>query len=70
MNIFLVGFMGAGKSSVGKKLSEEMNYNFIDTDSFIEKQTERRIEDFFDRGEEEIFRKKEREFLQNFQAAS
>ncbi len=66
MNIFLVGFMGAGKSSVGKKLSEEMNYNFIDTDSFIEKQTERRIEDFFDRGEEEIFRKKEREFLQNF----
>lgn len=66
MNIFLVGFMGAGKSSVGKKLSEEMNYKFIDTDSFIEKQTDRKIEDFFDKGEEEIFRKKEREFLQNF----
>lgn len=66
MNIFLIGFMGSGKSSVGKKLSKEMNYNFIDTDNFIEKQTNRKIEDFFDKGEEKIFRKKEKEFLQNF----
>ncbi|MCD6223746.1 MAG: shikimate kinase [Deltaproteobacteria bacterium] len=66
MNIFLTGFMGSGKSSVGKKLSQEMNYDFIDTDDFIEKQTNRKIEDFFDKGEEKIFREKEKEFLQNF----
>lgn len=33
--IFLIGFMGAGKSIVGKDLSEKLNYSFIDTDDVI-----------------------------------
>ena len=33
--IFLIGFMGAGKSIVGKDLAEKLNYSFIDTDDVI-----------------------------------
>ena len=35
--IVLIGYMGCGKSSVGKKLSQKLNVNFIDLDSVIEK---------------------------------
>jgi len=35
-NIFLIGFMGAGKSSLGKRLSKKLDKNFIDTDTYIE----------------------------------
>ena len=35
-NIFLIGFSGSGKSSVGKKLAKYLNYNFLDTDRIIE----------------------------------
>ena len=36
-NIVLVGLMGAGKTSVGKSLANELNFEFIDTDELIEK---------------------------------
>ena len=32
MNIILIGFMGAGKTTVGKRLAEKMGYSFLDTD--------------------------------------
>ena len=35
-NIFLVGMMGAGKSTIGKVLAQKLNYSFLDTDSLIE----------------------------------
>ena len=38
-NIVLIGLMGAGKSSVGKKLSQLSCYSFVDTDDLIEKKT-------------------------------
>ena len=34
-NIILIGFMGSGKSSVGKLLAEKMGYDFRDTDDMI-----------------------------------
>ena len=36
MTIFLVGFMGCGKSTLGKKLAKNLDFNFIDLDDFIE----------------------------------
>ena len=35
--IVLIGYMGCGKSSVGKKLSQKLNVKFVDLDSVIEK---------------------------------
>ncbi|MBR2331452.1 MAG: shikimate kinase, partial [Alistipes sp.] len=36
MKLFLVGYMGCGKSSLGKKLSKVTGYEFVDMDSVIE----------------------------------
>ena len=36
-NIILIGFMGSGKTSIGKRLSLKLKWEFIDTDDFIEK---------------------------------
>ena len=35
-HIFLIGFMGAGKTETGKILAKKLNYNFIDSDDIIE----------------------------------
>ena len=35
MNIFLIGFMGVGKTTIGKALAEKFNYTFYDTDDLI-----------------------------------
>jgi shikimate kinase len=35
-NIVLIGYMGSGKSSVGKCLASKLNYEFFDTDTYIE----------------------------------
>ena len=36
MRVILIGFMGVGKTSVGKKLAKKLNFDFIDTDYEIE----------------------------------
>lgn len=58
-NIFLVGPMGAGKSSVGKYLASLLNMDFYDTDEEIEKRTGVDIGWIFDVEGEEGFRKRE-----------
>jgi len=55
-NIVLLGFMGTGKSIVGRRLAVELKYRFIDTDHFIEKRTQRRIPDIFAEDGETVFR--------------
>ena len=65
MNIFLVGPMGSGKSSLGKKLAKSLDKKFIDTDKEIEKKESKTISEIFENSGESYFREKEREFLIN-----
>lgn len=62
-NIFLTGFMGAGKSTVGKMLARQINWPFIDLDQVIEDIENRSIHEIFQRSGEEYFRKTESQVL-------
>jgi len=63
MNIYLVGFMGTGKTSVGRQLAKEKKWNFVDLDELIELKQQRRIVDIFALDGEPYFRKIEKKFL-------
>lgn len=58
-NIFLIGPMGAGKTSVGKLLAKILSYHFYDSDQEIERQTGADIPWIFDIEGEEGFRQRE-----------
>ena len=64
MNIFIVGPMGSGKSTVGKIISDELFLNFFDTDDEIESRTGASIDWIFDLEGEEGFRKRESSILE------
>lgn len=55
-NIILIGFMGCGKSSIGRYLEKKKSYTLIDTDDYIEKHQGRSINDIFAVEGEEYFR--------------
>lgn len=59
-NIVLVGFMGTGKTQVGKALAKDFSLEFIDTDDVIEERLGIKIHEIFKRYGEEYFRDKER----------
>lgn len=63
MNIFIVGPMGSGKSTVGKIIANELFLSFLDTDDEIEKSTGVTIDWIFDLEGEEGFRKRESKIL-------
>ncbi|KHE73135.1 shikimate kinase [Halobacillus sp. BBL2006] len=63
--IFLIGFMGSGKSTVAKQLSEKLGQPYIEMDESIEKQEGMSIAEMFSHYGESYFRKKEMEFLEN-----
>jgi shikimate kinase len=63
MLIYLVGFMGSGKTTVGKKLAARMDFNFIDLDFLIEEKYHISIPNIFERFDEEAFRKLEHDTL-------
>jgi shikimate dehydrogenase len=62
-NISLVGFMGSGKTMIGKKLAEKMGFSFIDTDKRIEEKAGRRIPEIFAAEGESGFRSREKAVL-------
>ncbi len=62
-NIVLIGFMGCGKSTVGKKLAGALSYEFRDTDSMIEEAYGKTISKMFEEEGEEYFRRAETELL-------
>ena len=61
--IFLIGYMGAGKTTLGRPLSRAMNLEFIDLDNFIEARYHKTVKDIFAEVGEEGFRKIEHNSL-------
>lgn len=62
-NIILVGFMASGKTTIGKLLSYELNYSFIDTDGLIEEMEGKSVNDIFNLKGEAYFRELESKAL-------
>jgi len=60
-NIILTGFMGTGKTTVGKLLAQRLKYEFVDTDVFIEGRAGRSIAEIFAELGEAAFRQMETE---------
>jgi shikimate kinase len=56
MNIVLIGFRGAGKTSVGRLLAKKLKWNFIDADEFIERRYGFMIAELFEKQGESLFR--------------
>ena len=63
MKYFIVGFMGSGKSFVGKKLSEKLQLDFIDLDHYIEQIENKSISEIFNNQGEDYFRKLELKYF-------
>lgn len=61
--IILIGFMGSGKSSVGKELSKKTGYKLLDSDTCIEEKKKKSINEIFKDDGEQAFRDMESEFL-------
>jgi shikimate kinase len=62
--IYLAGFMGSGKSTIGPILANTLGFDFVDVDRFVEKKAEKRIIDIFSTEGEQAFRVLERSTLQ------
>ncbi|MGS0524516.1 shikimate kinase [Zobellia nedashkovskayae] len=63
MKIVLIGYMGSGKSTIGKLLSQKRNLEFVDLDNYIERAERMSVSDIFKNKGELYFRKKEYEYL-------
>ncbi|WP_299582791.1 shikimate kinase [uncultured Sunxiuqinia sp.] len=63
MKVFLIGYMGCGKSTLGRKLSEQLNIPFVDLDKYIEEKYFKSIPQIFAEEGETAFRKKEQKAL-------
>lgn len=63
--VYLIGFMGSGKSTAGKKLASLLKWSFIDLDKQIEEHTGKSIPEIFSQEGEEYFRLVESELLKN-----
>lgn len=65
MNIFVIGFMGSGKSSLGKRLASQLKQPFIDSDKAIAAELGLSIQEIFEQKGESFFRKFETNWLKN-----
>lgn len=65
MKIFLIGFMGCGKTTLGKKLASKTGFQFIDLDKLIEEAAGKTIPQYFAEHGETAFRELERDVLQS-----
>ncbi len=67
MKIFLVGFMGSGKTTIGRRLASTIGFDFVDTDRFIEMKNGITVTEIFARHGEAAFRKMEHDMLLELQ---
>ncbi len=70
MHIFLLGFMGSGKSHWGRLWAAAHNFNFIDIDEELEKQEQKTVAAIFETRGEDYFRQKETILLRSLTAQS
>lgn len=63
VSVYLIGMMGAGKTTVGKQLAQDLNYRFIDTDKTIEAIAKQPITEIFKTQGEDYFRELETQVL-------
>ncbi len=66
MKFFLIGFMGSGKTYVGKRIAQELDLPFYDLDEYIEEKEGKSISDIFQSKGEDYFRQIERMCLRDF----
>ncbi|MCI9128886.1 MAG: shikimate kinase [Eggerthellaceae bacterium] len=66
--VFLIGFMGAGKSTVARRLARACKVASLDLDTYIERKHDRKIKDIFAEDGEEAFRQMESEALRDVAA--
>lgn len=64
-NIVLIGMPGCGKSTIGYRMSQKINYSFFDADKYLEEKENRIISDIFSKEGEEYFRKLETKYLKD-----
>ena len=67
-NLALIGFMGTGKTSVGRALADLLHFEFLDTDELIQTRAGRSITDIFAKDGEPAFRAMEREVVNELSA--
>lgn len=68
MRIYLIGYMGCGKSTLGRRLSNYLGLQFVDMDHYIEERNCKTIPQIFKEEGEDEFRKKERKALEELSA--
>ncbi|WP_430817330.1 shikimate kinase [Carboxylicivirga sp. RSCT41] len=61
--IFLIGFMGSGKSTLGRRLKTELGWDFIDLDDYFEMRYQTTIKQYFAENGEKAFREAERKII-------
>ena len=69
-NIVLVGFMGTGKSTVGKILAKKLGRELVDVDQRIEEKEKRRIAEIFEKDGEPVFRRLEKQMVRSVASGS
>lgn len=69
-NIILTGFMGTGKTTIGRLLAAQLKYDFVDTDEWIEERAGRSVADIFAIDGEAAFRQLERDAAQELAGRS
>jgi len=65
VNLYLVGFMGTGKTTIGRAVAQKLGFALLDSDHEIERQQGKTVADIFAQNGEPAFRVMEREFILN-----